>query len=379
MLLKGLEIASSQICGSVRLVPLIRKNIRGDLRLQRRNYDDKYSVVELNDNMQYISYVPHGMVMSWSEDGSAVANIGANIIKSDGKSVKGGYNTQVLHRMAKRETENSLRFLPLHLAMEGFLSLYFNLPKIAWEEYSRYALSYGLGSRIEYSYSGRAITGLEEALRVFEIHPQQVGLLIYVAEVLASAFVVSHPADYVSLHYQLLEDFYGELIYNYALIYDKTYELTLSIDESKINNLADLRSAVVKMRSDWARFNQSTMLTGLIGRSLKLKTIYKAGCFELQRFITNIESRVEENHIGEIILRDDGEVEYLHTYRLSQEQINKVYYLSKLDQNNWNISETAKSLRLTDNEFILLMEKLGFGYLFTQKIRQKAAKQAGKR
>ncbi|RUT08562.1 hypothetical protein DSM106972_017300 [Dulcicalothrix desertica PCC 7102] len=381
MLLKGLEVAPSQICGSIRIVPLIRRKIRGDLRLQRRNYDAKYSIVSLEDDMQYMSYIPHGMVMSWNDDGSAVANIGANIIKKDGKSGKSGRNVQVMQRMAKRETKNSLRFLPLHLAMEGFLSLYFNAPKIAWEEYSRYALTYGLGCRSEYSYSGRAIVGLEEALRVFEIHPNQVGVLIYVADALASAFVVSIPEDYLCLHYNLLEDFYGELIYQYASLYDKTYEMSLSIDDKKVNNLADLRSAVAKMRSNWATFHQEVMSTGLIGRSVKSKTVYTAGRFELQRFMTNVNSPLDvnnENHIGEVILRDNGEVEYLHTYRLSQQQINRVYYLGKLDENNWNISQTAKALLRTDEEFILIMEELGFGYLFAQQLRDKARKKVFK-
>lgn len=229
-----------------------------------------------------------------------------------------------------------------------------------------------MGCRSEYSYSGRAIVGLEEALRVFEIHPNQVGVLIYVADALASAFVVSTPEDYLCLHYTLLEDFYGELIYQYASLYDKTYEMSLSINDKKVHNLADLRSAVVKMRSDWATFHQGAMSTGLIGRSVKSKTVYTAGHFELQRFITNVNSPLDlnnENHIGEVILRDNGEVEYLHTYRLSQQQINRVYYLGKLDENNWNISQTAKALLRTDEEFILIMEQLGFGYLFTQKLR----------
>jgi hypothetical protein len=284
-----------------------------------------------------------------------------------------------MERMVKRESKNSLRFLPLHLAMEGFLSLYFNGPKIAWEEYSRYALTYGLGCRSEYSYSGRAIAGLEEALRVFEIHPKQVGVLIYFADVLASAFVVSTPQDYMYLHYSLLEDFYGELIYQYALLYDKTSDISLSIDASKVNNLADLRTAVVKMRSEWAAFHQGVMSTGLIGRSIQSKTVYTGGCFELQRFMTNINSPSDvndENHIGEVILRDNGEVEYLHTYRLSQEQIKRVYYLSKLDENNWKLDKTATALLCTEHEFILKMEQLGFGYLFTQQLRDKARKKA---
>ena len=37
--LKGLEIAPSQVWGAVRLVPLLRKQPRKDLRLFKQNYD----------------------------------------------------------------------------------------------------------------------------------------------------------------------------------------------------------------------------------------------------------------------------------------------------------------------------------------------------
>ena len=130
-----------------------------------------------------------------------------------------------MHHMRKRESKNQLRFLPLHLAMEGFLSMFFSGPDIAWSEYSKYAISHGLGCRYETAVEGRFISRLEDALRVFEIHPKQVGVLIFVAEALASAFVVPTPEDYRLLHASLLEDFYGELIFLYGLLYDTTLVL----------------------------------------------------------------------------------------------------------------------------------------------------------
>jgi hypothetical protein len=373
--LKGLEIAPSQVCGSIRLVPLIRHQVRGDLRLQIRKYNDDLSIVSIDKNTNYYSYIPHGMVMSWSDDGSAVANMGINITKKDGKTFSNKHaNIQLMDYMVKRESKNTLRFLPLHLAMEGFLSLYFNAPKVAWDEYSSYAKSYGLGYRTEYYMSGRAIFGLEEALRVFEIHQGQVGVLVYIAEALASAFVVPTPEDYLALHYNLLEDFYGELIYQYALMYDKTYAMDLSIDASKVNNLTDLRTAVVQMRKDWASFNQSMMLNGLLDRQIHSQLVYTAGCFELQRFVTNVSLNNEENHIGEAIIRNNGELEYLHTYRLTAGQSHRVYYLKTLNENNWNLKETAKALGCPQEEFVRKMEREGFGYLFRQQIRDKARK-----
>ncbi|GAX44160.1 hypothetical protein NIES4075_51770 [Tolypothrix sp. NIES-4075] len=97
------------------------------------------------------------------------------------------------------------------------------------------ALSHGLGCRFESSFSGHYIPGLEDALRVFEIHETQVGVLVFIAEAFTSAFIVSTPQHYRVLHTSLLEDFYG-------LLYDTTFMVDLSVDESKINSLADLRS-----------------------------------------------------------------------------------------------------------------------------------------
>lgn len=106
---------------------------------------------------------------------------------TEGKKFACGFaRIQLLHRMAKREQKNALRLLPLHLAMEGFLGMFFNGPSIAWSEYSRQALSQGLSSRVEWSIAGRGIQKLEDALRLFEIHENQVGVLLFVSEVLAS-------------------------------------------------------------------------------------------------------------------------------------------------------------------------------------------------
>jgi hypothetical protein len=242
----------------------------------------------------------------------------------------------------------------LHLAMEGFLSMFFSGPDIAWSEYSKYALSYGLECRYETAVGGRYIAGLEEALRVFEIHEGQVGMLVFVAEALASAFVVPNPEDYRLLHTSLLEDFYGELLYEYGLLYDTTFPMDVSIEESKVNSLTDLRQAIQIMRSDWASF-QGFMASGLLGRGVASKIVYTTGNFSLQRFISDLNPK-EENHIGEAIARDNGELEYLKTYRLSAAQTRRVYLLSVLAKHNWNMDATAAALSHTREEFVRRLE-----------------------
>lgn len=43
--LQGLEIAPSQVWGSIGIVPLLRHKVRGDLRLFRRSYDDDLTFI----------------------------------------------------------------------------------------------------------------------------------------------------------------------------------------------------------------------------------------------------------------------------------------------------------------------------------------------
>ena len=280
--LKGLEIAPSQTWGAIRLVPLIRKQPRKDLRLFKREYDSDFSVVAVEKDLRYISYVPHGLVLSWSDDHNPVAAAGGQLITEGKKFACGATKIDLLHRMAKRESKNSLRILPLHLAMEGFLAMYFKGSAIAWKDYSKQAQSQGLSPRVEWSISGRSIAYLEDALRIFEIHEHQVGVLLFVSETLASAFVVPTPEDYRALHNSLLEDFFGETLY-YQGLYGTASDLETTIDEDKIHNFADLTKALAKMRQDWSSF-QGFMAEDILNRQLQSQRIYTAGAFSLQRF-----------------------------------------------------------------------------------------------
>ncbi|MBD2578731.1 hypothetical protein [Oscillatoria sp. FACHB-1406] len=376
--LHGIKIAPSQTCGSLRLVPLLRTQTRGDLRLFRRSYSEKVTAVTLENhprkpNLEYISYIPHGLVLNWTEDGSAISSYGGQFIK-DGERL--GQTVRILHRMVKREDKNQLRLLPLHLAMEGFLALYFSGPEIAWQEYSRQLLAEGLNPRWEISYQGRSIPGFDRALRLFEIHEGQVGVLIFVAETLASAFIVPTPEDYRALHESLLEDFYGELIFQYGLLYETTYPMATEVRDEEVENLGDLRSAIAKMREEWAHF-QGFMASDLLGRAVKSQRIYTTDCFTLQRFITDLNPKAE-NHTGEAIIRATGEIEYLKTYRLSVAQTKRVYLLSQLAKHEWNLAATANSLKITEEELVDRFERVGFSYLLKQNVRERARKERKK-
>lgn len=365
--LKGLEIAPSQVWGAVRIVPLLRRKPRQDLRLFKRNYDSDVTIVSVKENIQYISYVPHGLVLAWSDEDRPVAALGGQLFAEGKQFACGPTKIQLLNRMAKREAKNALRLLPLHLAMEGFLAMFFKGPTIAWPEYSKQTVSQGLSPRIEWSIGGRAITHLENALRLFEIHEHQVGVLLFVSEVLASAFIVPTPDDYRALHSSLLEDFYGETFYYYGL-YGSASPLEVALDEETIHDFADLKNALRQMRSDWANF-QGFMADDLLNRGIQAKRVYSAGSFSLQRFITDL-SLNKSNYIGEAIVDDLAHLQYLKIYALSNAQTKRAYLLQQLATYNWNLEHTARHQGHSVEELVYRMEKAGFGYLLNNQLRE---------
>lgn len=373
--LRGLEVAPAQVWGGIRLVPLLRRDVREDLRLGKRDYDDALTVVALEGQpmgpgLKYLSYIPHGLVMSWSEDGSPAAAFGTQLQAAEGKRLGSApYSVRVTHRMVRREGPRQLRMLPLHLAMEGYLALHFGGPDIAWTEYSRQVLASGLSPRSERTLPGSAIVGLDDALRVFELHANQVGVLLFIADALASAFVVPHPEDYALLHRTLLADFYGPTLYYYGLHATAT-RLEASLDEARVSSLADLRRELAGLRAEWAEHYRA-VTRGLFEKPVTAERVYRAGPFQLQRFITSLDLG-DENHLGEAILRDSGELEYLKSYRLSATQSRRAYLLQHLALHSWNLEATAASLGQSKDELIRRLDKAGFGYLLKDHVLQAA-------
>jgi hypothetical protein len=219
--------------------------------------------------------------------------------------------------------------------------------------------------------SGRMLPDLDDALRVFEIHERQVGSLVFIGDALASAFVVSHPHDYVALHRTLLEDFYGELLLQYGLRAAPA-RMESPIDDEQVASLADLRTQLEQVRAHWRAFH-AEMAAGLLGARVRAERVYRAGPFQLQRFMTELDPAAE-NHIGEAIVRDDGELEYLKTFRLSAAQTRRAYLLSQLAAQQWNLQATAMHLGQSTHEFIRRLDRAGFGYLLKDHVLAAARK-----
>lgn len=374
--LAGLTTGPPQVWGGVRLVPLLRAAPIVDLRLHPRAYGESIGVVDVDRRSVYASYVPHGYVANWTRDGAPAAAYGTRL--SDGRTAGTDRAAPVEHlrlhfhrRMARREARNRLRFLPLHLALEGYLALHFGGPTIVWEEWARRAVNRGLSPRAERAYVGAEVPGLADALRVFEIHPGQCGALLYVADALAGALVVPHPDDYRVLHPTLLKDLYGELVHQYALLSAPVQEFRARLDDSAVRTPADLRAAVRRQRDEWAAFHDGTMAGGLLGAEYSFQRVHRLGRFSLWRFLPAFRRHVE-NHIGECVLDSSGRLAYLKTFRLSEAQVRRGHLLSSLAAQDWHPARTAAALGITAEQLSLRVEHAGFGQLLVHHHRRAA-------
>jgi hypothetical protein len=366
--LEGLETRPAQVWGSVRLVPLVRDEPVPRLRLHRKAYEEPVSVVDVGDGSAYVSFVPHAFVATWNDgDQAPAASYGTRLLERDTAAAPPRMPVRFTRRMARRAGKDRLRFLPLHLAVEGYLALHFGGPEILWEEWSRRAVARGLSPRCEESYLGLQVHGLEDALRIFEIHPGQCGVLVYVADALASAFVTPHPDDYRALHATLVEDLFGELIYTYGLLGAPAGDLSAGIDGAGIASIGDLRAAAARRREEWAAFHDEVMAGDLFDEDGSRRRVQRLRGFELSRFLPSFGLR-RDNHIGETITGADGRIAYLKTYRLSDSQVRRGHLLTRLAAHEWRLDATAAALGIGEAALALRLERAGFAHLLRQDI-----------
>ena len=378
--LDHLEIAAPQIFGSILLFPVIDAEPRGDLRLQLRSYDHPHGLVDVDGRSAYTGYIPHSFIVDWRRDGEVVAQYGATMRRSN-KRDPTAREAPVFRRMVRRVDRSRLRMLPLHHSMEGFLGLHFGGPSIAWTDWSRDTRNQGLGWRSETVTRGRAIGGLDDALGLFEIHENQVGVLVFDTGVLLSAFVAAHPDDYRSLHHTLIEDFYGDVLFQQAPMESfATVDLDLDLGQSSSGGaakaepieLATLERAVGDTRRRWEDLAHQVS-AGLIDRPVTSEQVYRLSPFRLERFRTDFDLETE-SHIGEAIVDNSGRIRYLKTFRLSKAQTRRGALLQLLATHEWSLDATASALGVGRDQLVLRIENAGFGYLLNPEVLAQASR-----
>jgi hypothetical protein len=153
-----------------------------------------------------------------------------------------------------------------------------------------------------------------------------------------------------------------------------TTAVKCTIADQNIQDLADLRSALSNMRQEWSEF-QSMMSADLLERSIQSQQIYQAGAFSLQRFITDLD-RTKANYIGELIVDNQGDLQYLKIYGLSAAQTRRTYLLQEIDRHQWQLDKAAAALGETLFSLVKRLEKVNLGYMINNQIREQATKEA---
>jgi hypothetical protein len=353
--LAGLETRPGQVWGGVRLVPLIRAEPIGSLRLHPAALD---AADDLREHDARHTYTPHGLTAEWTGDGTAVPALGT-ALQMQATTVRRSRRPKTKH-----ERRTRVRFVSHRTALDAYLPLSFRVPTVAWSDWKRLAYQ-GMPEADEPWYGGWDVQGLRDALRVFEIHPGQCGVLVYAADALAGAFVTPHPDDYKALHPSLVEDRYGELIARYSHLHPAVPEFAVRLDAAAVDTVADLRAQVAAAATDWAGFHDGTMASGLLGAEYRFTEMYRMDPFTLRQF-RPADLSLSEGHVGEAITAEDGSLAFLHTFRLSETQLRRGRLLEALAGHDWHLEETAAGLDLSVGALGVRIQSAGFGALLHQ-------------
>ncbi|WP_157982452.1 hypothetical protein [Nocardiopsis sp. FIRDI 009] len=373
--LGDLATGPSQQWGNIRLVPLLRPEPVPGLRLHDQVNESPVTVAGSGRRSVYVGYVPHAYVATWGDDPEPSAAHGTQLLDADARAPRERVRLAFQHRRVQRLGRNRSRFLPLHLAVDGLLSLGFGGPPIAWAEWADKTVRDGLSPREETVYRGEHVSDLQEALRVFEIHPDQCGVVVHVADALAAVHVVPHPEDYRVLHPTLLLDMFGEQLFVYGLLHFTVRALHEPIDPGSVRDLADLRRAVEASRAASATGHDELMLPSLTGADHAFEWLYERSGFTLGRFLPSFRGD-RDNHIGEVITAADGRVAYLKTLRLSNAQVRRGRLLRALEEADWSLEGAARALGTDRSGLITRIERAGLAHLLNRALleRHRAAR-----
>lgn len=349
--LQGYQLRPAQTWGSVWLVPIVRDEISpGDLRL-RSVKQEMYVAKSTYEGANFFSYMPSAYVMDWSDDGSVVATAEPHL-HNKGQVTSG--------KLWRRTQKNQMGFLPQSLAIEGFLVQHFDGPRIGWLDYHRDVRRGNLGFRAEATLPGWFLKAMTEAIRIFEFAEDQVGSALFVDGKLINCFLCPHPSDYARLHESLLSDLYPAYLVHYGYLREGKANFTMNCE--KVEDLTSLRQEFERAM-DRTLQQEILRLDSLLGRSLENKKLYQAGPFTLQRFIAEIEPE-GDNYCGEVILRDDKQVEYLKLYHLSRAEMRRLSILRALSAHDWDLARAAKVLEAKGSEGVArMMVGADLGYL----------------
>jgi hypothetical protein len=172
----------------------------------------------------------------------------------------------------------------------------------------------------------------------------------------------------------------------YHGLYGAAPPLGVTARRDRVANLDDLAGALEDLRRRWAE-SEGLLLEGLRGAPLSVEEVRRFGPFRLQRFHTCEGgagagalglSATGDGHIGEAIVRDDGALEYIKTYRLSRAQAKRAYLLQVLSEREWDLERVAGFFQQSREEVVQRLAQAGFGYLLKPGVLAAAGARGGR-
>jgi hypothetical protein len=356
--LSGLRPAPCQVWGQVRLLPLVGPSAEGprvhplclggeaQVRLSGRPG---------GKGLLYSSFIPSGFVFARSSEEALAAS---ELWVGERGEAPGG---ATINRL-RQEKGGAMRILPLHSAVEGLLARRFRGSDVARKGWSAAFLRSGLSPRSESFIPARAIPDLEEALRHFELLPEQRGMLLFAGELLVSAVVLPHCEDYAELHLQLLQDHVPQVFLLWSLHQLETAPGILSLRAEAVVDLDSLAAELERGRVDWAQTVEQGLASGLIGRNVQMEELRVFRGAQLCRFLTGLDPQVEQ-HVGELMREPGGRLLYLKTLHLGRDQVERAAFIELLAEEGWSLPAIRARLGLDGAELRQRFARLGLAWM----------------
>jgi hypothetical protein len=354
----GLDAAPCQVWGQVRLLPLVGPSADGP-RVHPLCLGSE-AQVRLSGQpggkgLVYSSFIPSGLVFAQSsKEAMAASELWWGEL---GERPEGPNITRL-----RQEKHGAMRILPLHSAVEGLLARQFRGSDVARRGWSAAFLRTGLSPRSESFTLARAIPDLEEALRHFELLPEQRGMLLFAGELLVSAVVLPHREDYAELHPQLLQDMVPQVFLLWSLHQPEASPGILALRAESVVDLDSLAAELERGRADWAQTVEQGLAQGLIGRSVQMEELRVFRGAQLCRFLTGLDPQVEQ-HVGELLRGPGGRLLYLKTLRLGRDQVERAAFIGLLVEEGWSLPAIRSRLGLDSAELRRRFARHGLAWM----------------
>ena len=229
----------------------------------------------------YVAYVPHAFVAELDRRRQARPRRTAPSCASRPAGRSAGVALRFHRRMARREDRNRLRFLPLHLALEGYLALHFGGPRSPGRSgpSGRSPRACRRGSRrptpAPRSPASTTRCGSSRST------PASAACSCTLADALAARLRRAAPGRLPGPAPDAAAGPVRRADLPVRPAVPGRAGLPPPLDADRVPRVADLRAEAARAAADWAAFHDDAWPTGLLGDDRTRGTVYRMGRFTL--------------------------------------------------------------------------------------------------